>query len=306
MPDFNFAELRRLSTTMQKLAALPREHKNYAAAQVALEELRADYNAMRDDYQTKYATDPANPQRALATPEAEEMSGANADLGAVAAGRMAFSQVGLPFGLAELVGSVSQGVPLQDVRAQTRASQAAHPTATTIGTGAGVATALLTPRGVYGAGTTIAKGQSARIAAKKAALELAEMQRKLAPEIAAYKAAKVANTAAVAKSAATAPASSVVAKVAAEKAVATTAEVTQSAAQQLSTRLAQAKAEELAIQAIAKTNALIKAGFSIEDAAQMVKTGVHVTNDMMQPFMRAARVKFARDAARAAAQGVAP
>ena len=75
MPDFDFKLLRDLSTEMQRLAAIPRTHKDHAAAQVALEDLRADYTKLRDDYQTQYQTAPADANRGLAAPEATEVAG---------------------------------------------------------------------------------------------------------------------------------------------------------------------------------------------------------------------------------------
>lgn len=327
MPDFDFVTLRGISEEMRRLAAVPQSHKDYAAVQVALEELRTDYNAMRDEYQRQYRTDPTNPNRALTVPEQNELNRLTrmtADPGAVGTGRMAFAKMGLPFGLAERVASATQGVPLEDVQAQTAMGEELHPIADAVGQGTGVAANLVgAPKAVLGAGTAIVKAKTARIALRRAELELkrdfgdaaaGHFSKSIASMwgriMGAVRGSRAAATSAQQTAATTAPTSSLAVQVGATKNAATTAaqaaQAEKSAGQMLAESLAQAKQESLAIDAIARRNFFMKQGFSIADAEEMVRQGVSAPKGALSRFMKAAETEYRRMLEVAQRTGVPP
>ena len=294
MPDFDYGLLRDLSTEMQRLAALPKDHAKYGAAQVALEDLRVEYKALRDQYQAQYATAPANPNRELAGPEATQQAGVSSDLGPIQAGVMSASNT-MSFGLgkpaAQVFHALVPGGPTGgDVGAQWQATTEAHPTASAVGTGVGI-----------GAGLVAGK-IAASMAKSLGPLAASPVLQALSKLRGATRAVSTATKAAKAVS----PASSVVAKVSAQKAIGVAEQATQSAAQELAASLAQAQQTELAAQALAKTTALIRQGFSMEDAAQMVQVGTAVPKKLWQPLLNGARRHLARVVQRAPASPPLP
>ena len=295
MPDFDFKKLRLLANEMQRLAAFPTTSKNYAVAQVALEKLKGHYAALKDEYQAQYGTDPANPQRglALSTTDREELgTGAVQPLGLVDTGVMSATQM-MTMGAARPAAAAAHalipgGPTGSDVNAQWEASMAATDQGHELARGAGmVAGTLALPIASKLIRSTLGVKSLAPVSTSPAlkAVQFAWQR---------FAGARRAAQAAVQTASKVAPSSSAVAKVGAEKAVAVTGEAAQSAAQQLAASLAKAQAEALAIETHAKVAALVKNGFALEDAVQMVKTGATVPKALVAPFLRGAKARAAK------------